>query len=81
MNVTQNLLAAAISGALLGVTGCAASTPASETPSAMSEPMSGSPAMEGAKHACKGQNACKGQGFTPAKDGAECAAKGGKVVP
>lgn len=31
--------------------------------------------------ACKGMNACKGQGFLPAATAAECATKGGKVVP
>ena len=38
-------------------------------------------------NACKGQsacksasNACKGQGFTEAKDAADCTAKGGKAM-
>lgn len=41
----------------------------------------GQSACKGASNACKGLNACKGQGFTPAKDGADCTAKGGKIVP
>ena len=41
----------------------------------------GQSACKGGATACKGQNACKGQGFTPAKDAAECSTKGGKVVP
>src|SRR5262245_17947100 len=40
----------------------------------------GQSACKGANNACKGPNACKGQGFTEAKDQAECAAKGGKVL-
>ena len=41
----------------------------------------GQSACKGAANACEGQNACKGQGFTPAKDVAECTGKGGKIVP
>jgi hypothetical protein len=40
----------------------------------------GQSACKGASNACKGQNACQGQGFTEAKDGADCTAKGGKVM-
>jgi hypothetical protein len=40
----------------------------------------GQSACKGANNACKGQNACKSQGFTEAKDAAECTAKGGKVI-
>ena len=40
----------------------------------------GQSACKGANNACKGQNACKGRGFTESKDGAECTAKGGKVL-
>ena len=29
---------------------------------------------------CGATNACKGQGFTEAKDAADCTAKGGKVM-
>jgi len=61
--MTQNLLFAAISGTLLGVTGCANSNqPPANSATPMTAPVSGSTAMAGAKHACKGQNDCKGQG-------------------
>ena len=40
----------------------------------------GQSACKGASNACKGLNACKGQGFTEAKDAAECTAKGGKTL-
>lgn len=62
MDVTKNLLAAAVSGAVLGATGCGGSRPSSEAPGAKSRPTSSSPAAQGARHACKGQNACRGQG-------------------
>jgi len=40
----------------------------------------GQSVCKGANNACKGQNSCKGQGFTEAKDGADCTAKGGEVM-
>jgi hypothetical protein len=40
----------------------------------------GQSACKSASNGCKGQNACKGKGFVEAKDGADCSAKGGKVM-
>ncbi|HJQ59061.1 MAG TPA: hypothetical protein VJ890_19305 [Vineibacter sp.] len=40
----------------------------------------GTSACKTATSACKGMNACKGQGWTSAKDSAECTSKGGKVI-
>ncbi len=40
----------------------------------------GQSACKSAANSCKGQNACKGQGFTETSSGADCAAKGGKVL-
>jgi hypothetical protein len=40
----------------------------------------GQSACKGASNACKGLNGCKGQGFTEAKDAADCTAHGGKVM-
>jgi hypothetical protein len=56
MKMTDTLLAAAVTGILLGVTGCGGA-PAPEAETGTSEA-----AMTGAKHDCKGMNACKGQG-------------------
>jgi hypothetical protein len=52
MNIHSGLLAAAVSGLLLGASACASKA---EEPQAASE-------SGGEAHACKGQNACKGQG-------------------
>jgi len=59
MNPQSGLLAAAVTGMLLGVTGCASKSdaPSSESPAAHTAAASG-----GEAHHCKGQNACKGQG-------------------
>ncbi|MBK7399584.1 MAG: hypothetical protein IPJ34_25830 [Myxococcales bacterium] len=60
IRMSNALVAAAVSGILVGVTGCASSpAPAANNGAAMS---GGSSAMPVAKHACKGMNACKGQG-------------------
>jgi len=61
--MTQSLLFAAISGAVLGVTGGAnASQRSANSAIAMTASSNGMSAMAGDKHACKGQNGCKGQG-------------------
>jgi hypothetical protein len=57
MNLTETLVAAAVSGLLVGVSGCAKNEKPPSSPAGMS-PMPST----GAKHACKGQNNCKGQG-------------------
>ena len=75
MRLTESLIAAAVSGIVLGVGGCAESTPppatgatpaAAAAPAGSAAPMTPAaattPAAAPAKHACKGQNACKGQG-------------------
>jgi len=59
--MTSTLMAAAISGILLGATG----TANANQPSNSITPDLGSSAQEleeKGKHACKGKNACKGQG-------------------
>jgi hypothetical protein len=75
MRLTESLIAAAVSGIVLGATGCqenapppaTGATPAAATPAAANAPAATpaaatTPAAPGAKHACKGQNGCKGQG-------------------
>ena len=57
MNLSETLVAAAVSGMLLAVSGCEKNDKPANSPAEMSS----SPSM-GAKHACKGQNACKGMG-------------------
>lgn len=60
MNASQSvILAAAVSGILVGVSGCGASKAAS--PDAESTPTA-SRTAPGEKHACKGQNDCAHQG-------------------
>lgn len=68
-NLTSNLLAAAITGILLGATGVArASDSTSDFGSSQQLDEKDKNACKGKsgckteKHACKGQNACKGQG-------------------
>jgi hypothetical protein len=73
MNFTQTMMAAAVSGILSGVSGCAseppppAESPASaaaptEAAPADAAPAGAAPAPEAEKHACKGQNTCAGRG-------------------
>jgi hypothetical protein len=77
MNVSHSLLAAAVSGIVLGAAaGCGGSqpepateaTPSSDTAASAAPadsaaaPADSAAAPAGEKHACKGQNACKGQG-------------------
>ena len=60
--MTSTLIAAAVSGIILGSTGIAAAHAATQTadaPSVATQPLDD---KGGSKHACKGQNACKGQG-------------------
>jgi len=58
MNTHSGLLAAAVSGMLLGAAGCASKpSPSAESPSASATPSTG-----GEAHGCKGMNGCKGQG-------------------
>ena len=57
MNLSETLVAAAVSGLLFGVSGCDKNDKPANTPAAMSSTPS-----TGAKHACKGMNDCKGQG-------------------
>lgn len=73
MNLSNVVLAAAVSGILMG---CGGSTPPAEAPSAEvpATPPADAPAADapaaaagdaaaaGAKHDCKGKNDCKGQG-------------------
>ena len=57
MNTQSGLLAAAVTGLLLGASGCASNSSA--------EPEAPKPtpvASGGEAHGCKGMNACKGQG-------------------
>lgn len=60
--MTSTLIAAAISGIVLGATGLAPAHSASNTVSSESPSTQQLDDKGGAKHACKGQNACKGQG-------------------
>src|SRR6266540_575172 len=61
MKLAENLLAAAVSGIVLGAAGgCQqSSAPPASSPGSSSAATTAAP---GAKHACKGQNQCKGQG-------------------
>jgi hypothetical protein len=61
MKWTDDLLAAAVSGIVLGAAvGCQQSNaPPASSPGSGSAATTAGP---GAKHACKGQNQCKGQG-------------------
>ena len=63
MRITESLLAAAVSGIVMGATsGCDKNTaPANSATTPAGSPAAGTTAAEG-KHSCKGQNACKGQG-------------------
>jgi len=62
MKVSHALLAAAVSGVFVGVTGCA-TTAAPAGPSSAGMPGSTTAAaMPAAKHDCKGKNDCKGNG-------------------
>jgi len=56
----NSLLAAAVSGILLG--GSVAAFAADPPPAPSKDAPSKDKAAAGAKHACKGQNGCKGQG-------------------
>jgi hypothetical protein len=67
MNLNNTMIAAAVGGILMGVTGCGGSTPPAASPDstgggAMTAPAASSGSATPAKHACKGQNDCKGQG-------------------
>ena len=74
---TSTILAAAVTGLLMGgATGCKST---SKADSATSRAMP-------AKHACKGMNACKGQGGCKSGDNGcagknSCKGKGGCAVP
>jgi len=64
MSLTENLLAAAVSGIVLAAAGGCAEGAAQSPPvptTGYGAPMS-APAAAPAKHACKGQNSCKGTG-------------------
>ncbi|MGC4089211.1 MAG: hypothetical protein QM756_15270 [Polyangiaceae bacterium] len=56
----SNLIAAAISGIVVGVSGMAHASPKHEGKTSVSVDMGAQ--MQGDKHGCKGQNACKGKG-------------------
>ena len=77
MNTYSGLLAAAVSGVLLGAAGCASkSAPPAEAPAATATQAAG-----GESH-CKGQNECKGQGSCKTEQHAckgqnECKGQGG----
>jgi hypothetical protein len=58
MRLMESLVAAAVSGIVVGIAGCE-NTPPPNTGATSAAAM---PAANGAKHACKGQNGCKGQG-------------------
>lgn len=58
MKMNDSLLAAAISGIVLGAGACANAPPAQT----VSTSTTSAPVVDGTKHACKGQNNCKGQG-------------------
>jgi hypothetical protein len=58
MNTHSGLLAAAVTGLLLGATGCASHTSSADPEAPKPTPI----ASGGEAHACKGMNACKGQG-------------------
>jgi hypothetical protein len=60
MNTHSGLLAAAVSGMLLGAAGCASKPAAASSPEAPSA--SATPSAGGEAHGCKGMNGCKGQG-------------------
>ena len=81
MNIHPGLLAAAVSGLLLGASGCASSSPAPAAPEAPPS-ASATPAAGGEAHACKGMNECKGQGGCKTEQHAckgmnECKGQGG----
>jgi hypothetical protein len=81
MNTTQQLLFAALSGALLGATACASTPPNAESPQAMSAERD-APMAASDKHGCKGQNECKGRGGCKTEHNAckgqnECKGRGG----
>lgn len=58
--MTNTMIAAAVGGILMGLTGCAGSNPPANDASGLTAQSSA--AAPAAKHACKGQNDCKGQG-------------------
>jgi hypothetical protein len=61
--ITNTLIAAAATGILGALGGCAHDEPPAQAPAASQPAMpSGGTSTAGAKHACKGQNDCKGQG-------------------
>jgi hypothetical protein len=55
----NTMLSAAVGGILLGLNGCAGSTPPASAPT---DTTAGAAAPAAAKHACKGQNDCRSQG-------------------
>jgi hypothetical protein len=57
--MNSTMIAAAVGGILLGLTGCGESTPPASSPS---NSTAGATATDAPKHGCKGQNACKAQG-------------------
>jgi hypothetical protein len=92
MNLTQTLMAAAVTGILAGTTACGGeATPPPAAPAA--EPAPAAPVADDrapaatdltdpAKHACKGQNDCKGRGgckteLNTCKGQNECKGRGG----
>jgi hypothetical protein len=61
MKLTESLLAAAVTGIVMGAAGCNKDAPPPANPTGPASAATTPPA-DGAKHACKGQNNCKGQG-------------------
>jgi hypothetical protein len=57
--MTNTMIAAAVGGILLGLNGCAESTPPAAAPA---DTTASSADGGAAKHACKGQNECRSQG-------------------
>jgi hypothetical protein len=75
----STMIAGAVSGILLGLNGCAASTPPASSPA---DAPVGATATAPAKHACKGQNECRSQGACKTDKHAckgqnECRSQGG----
>lgn len=63
MKLSNTLIAAAATGILSALGGCAHDEAPAQTPSATAGAMpAGSAAGMAGKHACKGMNDCKGQG-------------------
>ncbi len=58
MNLNSTMMAAAVSGILLGASACGGATPPAASPGASAD----TAPTTAAKHACKALNDCKGQG-------------------